>query len=155
LLWIPLMKLVSGQLYQYLQSVQAYISPPIAAVFLIGIVWRRVNAKGAMAALLSGFVLGVIRLVAELNRGSLSGVLKTYAEINFLHFAIVLFVVCVAILVTVSLATPPPRPEQVDGITFGSTPAGIRAEVAHRKGPDLVLSAALVAAVGVLWLVFS
>jgi SSS family solute:Na+ symporter len=31
LLWIPLMKLISGQLYQYLQSVQAYISPPIAA----------------------------------------------------------------------------------------------------------------------------
>lgn len=31
------MKLISGQLYQYLQRVQAYISPPIAAVFLIGV----------------------------------------------------------------------------------------------------------------------
>ena len=27
-LWIPFMKKISGQLYQYLQSVQAYISPP-------------------------------------------------------------------------------------------------------------------------------
>ena len=45
LAWIPFMKQISGQLYQYLQSVQAYISPPIAAVFLLGILWPRVNAK--------------------------------------------------------------------------------------------------------------
>ncbi|MBU1919630.1 sodium:solute symporter, partial [bacterium] len=56
LLWIPLMKLISGQLYQYLQSVQAYISPPIAAVFLIGVFWKRVNSRGAIASLITGFV---------------------------------------------------------------------------------------------------
>ena len=69
LLWIPLMQLISGQLYQYLQSVQAYIAPPIAAVFLVGIFWSRVNSAGAMAALVTGFVLGMGRLVAELNEG--------------------------------------------------------------------------------------
>ena len=56
LLWIPLMELVSGQLYQYLQSVQAYISPPIAAVFLVGISWRRVNAAGAVANALANAI---------------------------------------------------------------------------------------------------
>ena len=86
LLWIPLMQLVSGQLYQYLQSVQAYISPPIAAVFLVGIAWRRANATGAIAALLSGFVLGMGRLVAELNKAALDGLLFTYADINFPAF---------------------------------------------------------------------
>src|SRR5688500_720853 len=84
LLWIPLMRGISGQLYQYLQSVQAYISPPIAAVFLLGVFWRRVNAPGAMAALLLGFVLGMARLAAELNKDALSGVLFTFANINFL-----------------------------------------------------------------------
>jgi solute:Na+ symporter, SSS family len=58
LLWIPLMQLISGQLYQYIQSVQAYIAPPIAAVFLLGLISKRLNARGAMAALLTGFVLG-------------------------------------------------------------------------------------------------
>jgi SSS family solute:Na+ symporter len=67
LVWVPLMERISGQLYTYLQSVQAYIAPPIAAVFLIGVVWKRVNARGAMVALLGGFVLGAGRLVAELN----------------------------------------------------------------------------------------
>src|SRR5687768_3088993 len=73
LLWIPLMRLISGQLYQYLQSVQAYLSPPIAAVFLLGVFWRRANAAGAMTALLLGFVLGTARLIAELVKGSLTG----------------------------------------------------------------------------------
>src|SRR5688500_1231111 len=81
LLWIPLMRTISGQLYQYLQSVQAYISPPIAAVFLLGLFWRRVNAQGAMAALLLGFVLGMARLVAELNKAALSGPLLAYADV--------------------------------------------------------------------------
>jgi len=68
LLWIPFMRLISGQLYQYLQSVQAYISPPIAAVFLIGVLWRRVNAHGAIAALITGFVFGMGRLVIEISQ---------------------------------------------------------------------------------------
>ena len=69
LLWIPIMKLISGQLYQYLQSVQAYISPPIAAVFLIGVFWKRVNAqRGDRRRWCTGFVLGMARLVLELNK---------------------------------------------------------------------------------------
>ena len=118
LLWIPVMQTISGQLYQYLQSVQAYISPPIAAVFLIGILWRRVNATGAMAALLTGFVLGMGRLVMEINKSQLDGVLLSFASINFLHFAILLFVVCTAVLVMVSLLTPPPPVEKIAGLTL-------------------------------------
>src|SRR5690606_20236221 len=44
LLWIPFISLLSDdRMYVYLQSVQAYISPPIAAIFLFGIFWKRVN----------------------------------------------------------------------------------------------------------------
>ena len=120
LAWIPMMKHISGQIYQYLQSVQAYISPPIAAVFLIGIAWKRVNAEGAIASLISGFVLGMARLVAELNKDSLNEWLYWYADINFLHFAIFLFVVCTVILVIVSLLTPEPSVEQVEDLTVST-----------------------------------
>jgi len=156
LLWIPIMKQVSAQLYQYLQSVQAYISPPIAAVFLLGIMWKRVNAQGAMASLLTGFVLGVVRLVLELNKGSLDGVLLQYASINFLHFAIVLFVICSLVLVGVSLMTPPPAASQVEGITFQTaTPAAEDAVAASKRGSDRMLTILLVAAVAALWWFFS
>jgi SSS family solute:Na+ symporter len=156
LLWIPLMKLISGQLYQYLQSVQAYISPPIAAVFLLGVLWRRVNAAGAMAALIGGFILGVGRLIAELNRDGLTGWMHTYATINFLHFAILLFVICTVILIGVSLVTAPPPPEKVDGITFDTTQRtteGPRGRGWRRT--DVVLSVLLALSVGAIWLYFS
>ncbi len=156
LLWIPLMKLISGQLYQYLQSVQAYISPPIAAVFLLGVLWRRVNASGAMAALIAGFILGVGRLIAELNRDGLTGWMHTYATINFLHFAVLLFVICTAILILVSLATAPPPPEKVEGITFDTTQRsteGPRGRGWRRS--DVVLSVLLALCVGAIWLYFS
>lgn len=103
------MRLISAQLYQYIQSVQAYIAPPVAAAFLLGILWPRANARGAMAALGTGFVLGTGRLIAEPNKDHLSGMLRAYAEVNFLHFAALLFVVCVAVLVVASLGAPPPR----------------------------------------------
>jgi SSS family solute:Na+ symporter len=153
LLWVPFMKLISGQLYQYLQSVQAYIAPPIAAVFLLGLFWSRLNAQGAMAALLTGFVLGMGRLVAELNKAALDGVLFAFANFNFLHFAAVLFVSCSAVLVLVSLATPPPPREQVDGLVYGTRPG----EAGGRRGlgVDVALSLLLAAAVIAVWLYFS
>jgi SSS family solute:Na+ symporter len=155
LLWIPLMQLVSAQLYQYLQSVQAYISPPIAAVFLLGISWRRVNADGAVAALLSGFVLGMGRLVAELNKDSLGGVLFTYADINFLHFAVLLFAVCTVVLIGVSLLTPPPPEDRVDKLTFGSLPAADKPAAGRKRRLELGLAAGLVLCVAGLWVYFS
>ncbi|CAN5715523.1 sodium:solute symporter [soil metagenome] len=156
LAWIPLMQLISGQLYQYLQSVQAYISPPIASVFLVGVFWQRVNARGAMAALLTGFVLGMGRLVAELNKGRLDGWLFAYADLNFLHFAIVLFVICTIILVLVSFTAPPPPAEQVAGLTY-DTPAQPTVSV-HGTGwrrTDSVLTLLVLAGVGMLWWYFS
>lgn len=106
LLWIPFIGIMSNQLYVYLQSVQAYISPPIAAVFLAGILWKRANSTGAFAALLTGFILGAVRFVAEIGvkAGWLSsGPLVPYAQINFLHFAVLLFAVSVTLLVAFGL----------------------------------------------------
>lgn len=156
LLWIPLMQLISGQLYQYLQSVQAYISPPIAAVFLLGVFWRRVNSYGAVAALVTGFVLGMGRLGMELVKDRLDGWLFVFADINFLHFAIILFGICAAVLVAVSLLTPAPPMQKVAGLTF-ALPArpieGARELVTRRL--DLVLTVLLLLCVGAVWLYFS
>lgn len=156
LAWIPMMKLISGQLYQYLQSVQAYISPPIAAVFLIGIFWRRVNSQGAMAALLTGFVLGMTRLVLELNKELVGdGWIGWFTTMNFLHFAIFLFVACSAVLVLVSLATPAPEVAQVEGLTVGSRTEPVEAAASTTgRRVDVLASLALIAVVLVIWWIF-
>jgi SSS family solute:Na+ symporter len=158
LLWLPFIGLMSDQLYVYLQSVQAYISPPIAAVFLVGILWKRANGRGAINALIAGFILGAIRFVAEL--GTRAGwitwrPLVAYATINFLHFAILLFVISVFILVLVSLTSAAPSqkhlsmfltPEQRIDKALGSAKV-------HRQ--NVIYSASLVAIVLVFWVIFS
>ena len=67
LAWVPFIHLISSQLYIYLQSVQGYISPPIAACFILGILWPRLNAQGAITSLLTGFVHGRGALCARVD----------------------------------------------------------------------------------------
>ena len=121
ILWVPFIKFISSQIYIYLQSVQAYVSPPIAAVFLFGVFWPRANARGAIASLLTGLVLGTFRLIVELMHKQSAfepGLMQTIAEINFLHYAIFLFIICSGVLIAVSLTTAAPNMEKVRGLTF-------------------------------------
>jgi len=121
ILWIPFMKYISGELYHYLQSVQSYIAPPITAVFLLGIFWKRINSKGAISTLIGGFVIGMLRLVAELNKEHLDGVLYKFADVNFLYFCFYLFVACIGMMVIISLLTREPSYEKIQGLTYGTT----------------------------------
>ncbi|MDQ3013656.1 MAG: sodium/solute symporter, partial [Acidobacteriota bacterium] len=124
LMWIPFMGRISSQLWIYLQSVQAYISPPIAAVFLFGVFWKRINGQGAIASLLTGFVIGATRFILEVVYAgqqlpsSPAGFLEFFVRVNFLHFAVLMFAVCVAVLIVVSLLTPAPAASKVAGLTF-------------------------------------
>ena len=102
LLWVPFIHLISSQLYIYLQSVQAYISPPIAACFVFGILWPRLNGTGAFSSLLTGFGLGALRFChgveRPLSRRTLFHLWNRglAGEYQFLHYAIFMFVVCSA-----------------------------------------------------------
>jgi len=153
LAWIPFMENVSDQLFVYLQSVQGYIAPPIAAVFLLGIFYRRLNAQGAMAALLSGFVLGATRFILELNKTSLTEgtLLYDFATINFLHIAIFLFVICSTILIIVSLMTPAPDLAQIEGITYDRNVK----TASEGKKLDTLLTVILLVIIIALWIYFS
>jgi SSS family solute:Na+ symporter len=125
LLWVPFIHLISSQLYIYLQSVQAYISPPIAACFILGIMWPRLNGAGALSSLLTGFGLGAFRFVMELRERAFgqhltSGIAAWLVDVNFLHYAIFMFVVCSAVLIAVSLATKAPDRSKLVGLTFAT-----------------------------------
>ena len=81
------------------------------------------------------------------------GLLFVYADINFLHFAVLLFVVCTAVLVVTSVLTEPPATRQLAGLTL-ATRAG-SGQVDSSRGRDLGLTLALVVCVLALWLYFS
>ncbi len=129
LAWIPFMRYVSDALYVYLQSVQAYIAPPIFAVFFLGVFVKRINGAGCMAGLVGGFVLGMARLAAEICKDRLQGTfLYGLADVNFLYFCLILFAVSVSIIVVVSLLTARPSEERLQGLTYATLSQEDRAQ---------------------------
>jgi SSS family solute:Na+ symporter len=156
--WIPFMRsLMGGGIFHYLQSVQAYISPPIAAVFLFGLFYKWINARGAIVALWVGFTVGLFRLVSEFlnNEGSIivqeNSVLGRFLGINFLHFALFLFIFCAAILMLVSKLGHPQSEDNLELVTFQKG----EFQSKFKWSNDGVLTIILIALVLILWWLFS
>ena len=125
ILWIPVMaKIAGGGLYQYLQSVQGYLAPPITAVFLLGLFWKRINSAGATWGLAGGFALGMAKLLIQgvYGKGKVEtpAFLAAIGDFNFLYATGVLMAASIAIMVVASLLTPPPSEEKIRGLTYGS-----------------------------------
>jgi len=130
LAWIPVIQGAKG-LYDYLQSVQGYLAPPIFVVFFFGVFMKRLNSKGCLAALVVGFVLGVIRLAVDTPVAlKLAGFENGYAEgsllwivnnIYFQYYSLLVFAVSVAVMIVVSYATRAPSDESIHGLTYGTT----------------------------------
>ncbi len=156
LLWIPLMKFISGQLYHYLQSVQSYLAPPITAVFLLGVFWKRINARGANAALFGGFIIGMLRLIAELSKEHLSGWLYTFADVNFLYFSVYLFLISIALMVVVSMFSAAPSDEKIRGVTYATTfSEDKKASWASWTTRDVTLSLVVLVIIAMVMIYFS
>ncbi|NLP57510.1 sodium:solute symporter [Lutibacter sp. B1] len=164
IIWIPIMqKIGGGVMYQYLQNVQSYIAPPVTAVFLLGIIWKRVNSTAAITTLLTGLGLLILRLGSEIyyqpaivhfketGEQIASGLLYGFASVNFAHMAIFMFIFSVILCVTVSLATTAPNYETIKGLSFGTLTAEHKQET---KGSytaiDVILSVVLVVIVIVI-----
>lgn len=156
--WIPFMRtLMGGGIFHYLQSMQAYISPPIAAVFLLGLYFRWINATGAIVALWTGFGLGILRLITEfmskegiitVSEGSIPGILL---GINFLHFALILFVFCGVLMMLVSKLGTQQSDEALRLTTFQHGETAFKFKVST----DGILTIALVLMVLFMWVLFS
>jgi len=144
IIWIPIMeKIGGGVMYQYLQNVQSYIAPPVTAVFLLGIIWKRVNSEAAITTLLSGLGLLMLRLGSEIyyQKEILSGenvdnIFYAFATINFAHMAIFMFLFSVIICITVSLAFSPPDYKRIIGLSFGTLTEEQKAE--HQNSYDTI-----------------
>ena len=164
LLWIPVIRHMPLTLYGYLQSVQAYIAPPIFAVFFLGVFYKRVNIYGCMTGLVAGFILGMLRLTVEvMNNTSMAPELFTegsfllwFATTSFTFVCIYLTLICSVLIVGVSLLTPKPRPEQLAGITYGNaTPEQRRITRESWTSLDVITSAGLIVIILAIYIYFT
>lgn len=111
IVWIPIIKDMQGaQLYIYIQSVSAYLSPPIAATYILAILWKKTNEKGAFWGLMAGLITGVSRMILDFiyiepacgEEDKRPMILK---DVHYLNFAILLFVVTFFVTIVISLTT--------------------------------------------------
>ncbi|MEQ8209244.1 MAG: sodium:solute symporter [Lacipirellulaceae bacterium] len=165
LAWVPVIANQSG-LYGYLQSVQAYLAPPIFVVFFGGIFFRRANSKGCLAALIVGFALGLWRLAIDTPvslgwkgyedgyaPGSLNYVIN---NMYFQYFSLLIFLVSAAVMAIVSWLTAAPNYQQIKGLTYGEvSEEDLSKTRASWSGLDVVASATVVAAIIGAYVYFS
>ena len=153
IIWIPIMeKIGGGVMYQYLQNVQSYIAPPVTAVFLLGIIWKRVNAEAAITTLLAGLILLILRLGSEIYYQPMiaSGQLVdnfmfAFATVNFSHMAILMFIFSVLLCITVSILTSPPDYSKISGLSYGTLTVNHRKENSESYDTvDVILSIVLI-----------
>jgi len=160
ILMVSFVKLISSQVYLFLQSVQAFISPPITAVFIFGLLFKRITGRAAIWTLILGEIIGIFRLTTQLlvqMNMTNSPLLISFVSINFLHFAILLFVFCSALILALSFSLVPERKE-VSRISFlfPDTFKEIKFNLNHlgsisRDRSNLVMSAFILLIILGLW----
>jgi SSS family solute:Na+ symporter len=163
IIWIPVMQRVSqGGLYKYLQSVQGYLAPPIAAVFLLGLFFKRVNGKGAVAGLAIGFVAGMTKLTIQAFTGGEDPAITSpdwlvyIGEYNFLFATGWLLVLSSVVIVGVSLLTEAPKPEQIIDLTYATATPEQKRECRQSWGLiDILMTVVVLGLVLGLYLYFS
>jgi SSS family solute:Na+ symporter len=161
LAWIPVIQGGKG-LYDYLQGVQAYLAPPIFVVFFLGVFWKRLNAKGCLAALVVGFVMGLFRLAVDTPPKLIEGFayepntfLWIVNSMFFQYYSILILIVCAVAMVAVSYLTAEPDYTRIGGLTYGTISEEQRRESRNSWGAlDLVASAAILVAILAAYLYF-
>ncbi|PNF33934.1 Sodium/glucose cotransporter 4, partial [Cryptotermes secundus] len=113
IVWIPIIqKTQGGQLYIYIQSIGAYLAPPIAAIYCLALTWPRVNEKGAFWGLITGLFIGLTRMTLDFCFPEP----RCYEEdtrpliiskVHYMYFAMMLFWTTIVLAVVVSLLTKP------------------------------------------------
>ena len=151
--WAPI---IGGykSLFIYLQNVSAYLMMPFSMIFFFAVFWRRINAPGALACMAASFVLCPLMMYNNQLRPQEQWFpfLNTPLFAPWLHRAMLVTVVCTALLVLVSLLTPRTSPEKLADTTvhgLWSAPPG--QQPAPRIGDYRLWLAIVCAATALMW----
>ncbi|KAL7865995.1 hypothetical protein SRHO_G00112420 [Serrasalmus rhombeus] len=121
--WVPvIIEMQGGQMYLYIQEMAGYLTPPIAALFLLGVFWKRCNEMGAFWGSMAGFILGTARLILgfvyrEPRCNQTDERPAFIVHVHYMYIAAGLFWISGLVAVVVSLCTPPPTKEKIQRTT--------------------------------------
>ena len=107
-----------GTIIEGLNKLISYVAPPITAVFLFGVFWKRASGRAAYSTLSVGAILGVLTFFLDWNQHEawllnalqpmepLRWFLLDFWVRNFMMTAFYLFVLCGTVMVIVSRISP-------------------------------------------------
>ena len=107
-----------SSIFEAINAIAADLAPPITVVFLWGVLWRRGTKEASLVTLISGFTLGVIAFILDLPAIGNEKIITHRWGIPFMMQAWWMFCICSVVYVVVTLLTPAPAPESVEGLTW-------------------------------------
>jgi SSS family solute:Na+ symporter len=115
--------------FDVIQNVGAWVAAPIAALFLVGVMWRRATSAAATFVLWFGFPFTAF---VEQVLFKHVGFLRPYD--NWLNRTFVVWLSCLGAMFIVSLFTRAPAPEKLEGIIWSPKMAALPAAEAVKYG---------------------
>jgi SSS family solute:Na+ symporter len=155
-----------GTIFEAINKIPMTFAPAVTTVFVLGVLWRRGNARGAMATLYAGTIIGVGYFLLDLpsvGRAILdlsphvafSGLVSDPvhgAGVPFMLVGPMLVVVCVAIYVTVSLLTPAMDAERVAAVSWDHPLSFLKGPLTGASDPRIVSLILILTVAGLYWL---
>merc|ERR1719427_2419492 len=111
--WVPLIEAFSdGELFNYIQSITSFLGPPITTVFVICVLWPRLNEPGAFWGLILGIFIGIVRMLCEFASpvpgcGEPDSQPELISQVHYLYFSMISFACTAVISYIITYATPP------------------------------------------------
>jgi solute:Na+ symporter, SSS family len=156
-------------IFQALTDLICYVAPPITAVFLFGVFWRRATGKAAFTALVVGNVIGVVVFFLDMFKQKTPKCFwysgwdhviawhqrNTGMVLNSMMEAFYLLILCSAIIVVVSLLFPKPLKEEAKTLVWEDWREPLRGQAGGRGlGNYRVLAAVVCATFIALYVIF-
>jgi SSS family solute:Na+ symporter len=143
-----------SSIFEAINTIAAYLAPPITTVFLWGVFWRRGTKQAALTTLITGFSLGVASFLVDLPVIGTEKIITHRWGIPFMMQAWWMFCLCSVIFVMVTLLTPKPDIRNIEGLTWKNPLQVIAQGRLKGLGDPRVIAGLLLGMMAVLYYIF-
>jgi solute:Na+ symporter, SSS family len=141
-----------GTIFEAINKIPMTFAPAVTTVFLLGILWKRGTARGAMATLYAGSLIGLAYFIYDMPgigrwmlgsaaRADFGGLVSDPVQgwgIPFMLVGPMIAVVCVCIFVGVSLSTPAMNAAALRDVCWDNPLAFLKGRLEGASDPRLV-----------------
>ncbi len=143
-----------SSIFEAVAMIAAYLSPPVATVFLLGVFWKRGTKEASLLTLILGFSLGAGAFLIDLPVLGSTKIITDNWGIPFMLQAWWIFFICCLVFVMISISTPRPSEKQIRGLTW-DTPAAVFAQGRIKSLADpRILAGILILTLTILYVIF-